>query len=271
MEVIHDKATMRAWSRRQRVAGRRVALVPTMGFLHDGHLSLVAEARARADVVVVSIYVNPGQFGPTEDLATYPRDLEGDLAKLQPLHVDAVFNPADMYVREATPVPAPAGGGATAGAGESREGDGAAPPPAPGAVAGRRPGGGRGHETWVTVERLQVGLCGASRPAFFRGVATVVAKLFNVVEPDVAVFGKKDYQQWRVLCRMVRDLDFDVEVVGAPLLREADGLAMSSRNVRLTPVQRRQVDCLILISVETPRGFLGGGRDRWVHFGWPLP
>ncbi|RLN39714.1 hypothetical protein C2845_PM01G48720 [Panicum miliaceum] len=197
-EVIRDKAAMRAWARRRRAEGKAVALVPTMGFLHDGHLSLGSVAAAAASAsgpvaVVVSIYVNPSQFAPTEDLATYPSDLAGDLRKLAATGaVAAVFCPPYLYVR--------------AGA------------------------GGSGHETWIRVERLEKGLCGSSRPVFFRGVATVVAKLFNIVEPDIAVFGKKDYQQWRVICRMVRDLDFAIDIIGSEIVREADGLAMSSRN-----------------------------------------
>jgi pantoate--beta-alanine ligase len=181
-EVIRDKAAMRAWSRRRRAEGKTVVLVPTMGFLHEGHLSLVSAAAnhsAGAPVaVVVSIYVNPSQFAPTEDLATYPSDLTGDLRKLASTGaVHAVFNPPDLYVR------------GTSGSG--------------GAAVSCLEEGGDGHETWIRVERLEMGLCGSSRPVFFRGVATVVAKLFNVVEPDVAIFGKKDYQQWRLICRMV--------------------------------------------------------------------
>ncbi len=202
MEILTDPAAMRRWTRARRAAGGRVGFVPTMGYLHEGHLSLVRRARNLADHVVVSVYVNPTQFAPGEDLDVYPRDLEGDLAKLRAEGVDAVFAPEDLYAR----------------------GDEGAPP----------------HETWVTVERLSRPLCGASRPIFFRGVATVVTKLFHIVEPDVAVFGKKDYQQWRVIRRMVRDLDMGIEVVGAPLVREPDGLAMSSRNVRLTPDERQR-------------------------------
>ncbi|XP_051207613.1 pantoate--beta-alanine ligase [Lolium perenne] len=219
-EVIRDKAAMRAWSRRRRAEGRTVVLVPTMGFLHEGHLSLVSEAAAIAGpiAVVVSIYVNPSQFAPTEDLATYPSDLAGDLRKLASTGaVHAVFNPPDLYVRGGTAV------GASAGAAVSCL-DAAV--------------GGDGHETWIRVERLEKGLCGSSRPVFFRGVATVVAKLFNIVEPDVAVFGKKDYQQWRLICRMVRDLDFAIEIIGSEIVREADGLAMSSRNVHLSREER---------------------------------
>ncbi|EFJ33502.1 hypothetical protein SELMODRAFT_84682 [Selaginella moellendorffii] len=204
MAIVREKGAMRQWSRSQRQCGQRIALVPTMGFLHQGHLSLVAEARLRADKVVVSIYVNPGQFAPGEDLDVYPRDFDSDVEKLKPLGVDIIFNPHDLYVRESP-----------------------------------EKNGESGHETWIRVENLEKSLCGGSRPLFFRGVATVVSKLLNIVEPDVVVFGKKDYQQWRVLARMVRDLDFGVEVIGCPLVREADGLAMSSRNVRLTATERK--------------------------------
>lgn len=202
MEILTHPDAMRRWTRARRAAGGRVGFVPTMGYLHEGHLSLVRRARNLADHVVASVYVNPTQFAPGEDLDVYPRDLDGDLAKLRAEGVDAVFAPEDLYARTAQ----------------------GAPP----------------HETWVTVQDLSKPLCGASRPIFFRGVATVVAKLFHIVEPDVAVFGKKDYQQWRVIRRMVRDLDMGIEVVGAPLVREPDGLAMSSRNVRLSPDERQR-------------------------------
>ncbi|CAL4928381.1 unnamed protein product [Urochloa decumbens] len=218
-EVIRDKAAMRAWARRRRAEGKAVALVPTMGFLHDGHLSLVSAAAASAGgqpvAVVVSIYVNPSQFAPTEDLATYPSDLAGDIRKLAATAaVAAVFCPPDLYAR-------PDAGAESASCLEEA-------------------GGAYGHETWIRVEHLEKGMCGSSRPVFFRGVATVVAKLFNIVEPDVAVFGKKDYQQWRVICRMVRDLDFAIEIIGSEIVREADGLAMSSRNVHLSHEEREK-------------------------------
>lgn len=221
-EVIRDKAAMRAWSRRRRAEGKAVALVPTMGFLHDGHLSLISAAVAASAgpvAVVVSIYVNPSQFAPTEDLATYPSDFAGDLRKLASTGlVAAVFYPPDLYAR----------------------GDGADRPASGGAASCLEEAGGHSHETWVRVERLEKGLCGSSRPVFFRGVATVVAKLFNIVEPDIAVFGKKDYQQWRVICRMVRDLDFAIKIIGSEIVREADGLAMSSRNVHLSREERKK-------------------------------
>lgn len=206
-KVISDKDEMRNWSRSMRAQGKRIGLVPTMGFLHAGHLSLVAQARSHSDVVAVSIYVNPVQFGPTEDLATYPSDFHGDLRKLAALPggVDVVFHPPNLYDY---------GGGAVSS--------------------------GPAHESWVRVEKLELGLCGKSRPIFFRGVATVVTKLFNIVEPDVAMFGKKDYQQWRIIQRMVRDLDFSIQVIGAEITRDNDGLAMSSRNVHLSPEEREK-------------------------------
>jgi pantoate--beta-alanine ligase len=181
-----------------RRAGRRLALVPTMGYLHAGHVSLMAEARARADVVAVSIFVNPTQFGPSEDLARYPRDLEGDLKSCARAGVDVVFHPeaAEVY------------------------------PP--------------GHQTFVEVVELSRGLCGARRPGHFRGVATVVAQLFALFRPHLAVFGEKDYQQLLVVRRLAQDLHLGVEVLGMPILREADGLAMSSRNAYLSTSERRR-------------------------------
>ena len=198
MEVLTDKGAMRAWSRARRAEGQTIAFVPTMGYLHEGHLSLVREASRLADHVVASIYVNPSQFAPNEDFETYPRDAEGDLAALRELGCGAVFTPASLY----------------------------------------GPGGSPSHTTWVQVSELSDPLCGTSRPHFFRGVATVVIKLLHIVEPDVAIFGDKDFQQRRVIERMVEELDVPVRVVGCPIVREDDGLAMSSRNVRLSAEDR---------------------------------
>ena len=196
---------MQKLARRWKRAGVTVGFVPTMGYLHDGHLSLVREARRRAGVngkVVVSIYVNPTQFAPTEDLAKYPRDLAGDWQRCHAAGVDVVFAPndADMY---------------------------------PGHATNR-------YSTYVVEENLARVMEGASRPAHFQGVTTVVAKLFNLVLPEVAVFGQKDYQQAAIIRRMVADLNFPVKIVVAPTGREPDGLAMSSRNKYLDAGQRAQ-------------------------------
>ncbi|KAF5839373.1 hypothetical protein DUNSADRAFT_944 [Dunaliella salina] len=173
--------------------------------------------RGLCDVVVASVYVNPTQFSANEDFDLYPREVEGDRAKLEEAGCCTVFEPRSLY----------------------RGGNGDASN-----VVGREGASPNAHETFVQVERLQQPLCGKSRPHFFKGVTTIVSKLFNIVEPDVAVFGRKDYQQWRVITRMVRDLDFAVEVVGMPICREADGLALSSRNARLTPEARQAALCI---------------------------
>ncbi|KAF9606313.1 hypothetical protein IFM89_024981 [Coptis chinensis] len=230
LEIITEKDKMRKWSRSMRAKGKTIGLVPTMGYLHEGHISLIKEAQKHSDVIVVSIYVNPGQFSPSEDLSTYPSDFQGDLDKLKALPVNVVFHPYNLYDYGNSDI-------------ESKNND-------PKSNDGSGGGGNDvvscvedsklGHETWVRVERLEKGMCGKSRPVFFKGVATIVTKLFNIVEPDVAIFGKKDYQQWRIICRMVRDLDFAVTIIGSEIVREADGLAMSSRNVRLLPEERNK-------------------------------
>jgi pantoate--beta-alanine ligase len=189
---------MRLVSRASRRAGQRVGFVPTMGALHEGHLSLVRAARASCDTVAASIFVNPTQFGPKEDLATYPRSYERDRELLEREGVDVLFAPA---VEEMYPA---------------------------------------GAVTWVTVEELSDKLDGRSRPGHFRGVTTVVAKLFHIVEPDAAFFGQKDAAQVAIIRRMVRDLRMPVEIVVCPIVREADGLAMSSRNAYLDVRQRKQ-------------------------------
>ncbi len=196
MQVITTKSALREAVRGWRAAGESVALVPTMGYLHAGHMALVARAKAEGGRVVTSIFVNPTQFGPNEDLSTYPRDPDRDLAMLRAAGVDAVFMPevAEVY-------------------------DPAA-------------------QTIVETTDLSRILIGKLRPGHFRGVATVVTKLFNIVQPDVACFGEKDFQQLAVIRTMVRDLDIPVRIIGVPTQREADGLAMSSRNVRLTPEDR---------------------------------
>ena len=189
-------AKMRADLDEKRARGVRIGVVPTMGALHEGHLSLVREAARRADEVVVTIFVNPTQFGPNEDFARYPRDLEGDTARATSAGATVIFAPP---VEEMYP---------------------------------------RGEQTRVSVGPLSQGMCGRSRPGHFEGVATVVSKLFNAVGPGVYVFGKKDYQQWRIVEQMARDLMFPLEVVGAPTVRESDGLALSSRNAYLDPGER---------------------------------
>ncbi|MCL1921116.1 MAG: pantoate--beta-alanine ligase [Kiritimatiellaeota bacterium] len=198
MNIFHTPHEMTAWSQAQRRSGKRIGFVPTMGYLHAGHLSLVAEAQRHADAIALSIFVNPTQFGPHEDFATYPRDEARDLALCREAGVAAVFLPAPaaMYAPDAS--------------------------------------------VSVDESALQNGLCGARRPGHFRGVCTVVAKLFNIVLPDVAVFGQKDFQQAAVIRRMVRDLNFPVTIITAPTLREPDGLAMSSRNVHLNAKERQQ-------------------------------
>ena len=208
---------MQAWSLAQRASGRRVGFVPTMGFLHEGHLSLMREAKKRADVCVVSIYVNPTQFGPKEDFSKYPRDFDRDRKLCESVGVDVIFAPSneDMY---------PAGAATT----------------------------------WVDESAVSERWEGASRPGHFRGVCTVVAKLFNIVLPDVACFGQKDAQQCAVIKRMVRDLNFPLELVICPTTREADGLAMSSRNVYLNPTERQEAlalkQSLDLAARELPAG-----------------
>lgn len=202
-EVITDKDQMRKWSRAMRSQGKTIGLVPTMGYLHEGHISLIKEAHNHTHLTVVSIYVNPGQFSPSEDLSTYPSDFHGDILKLMaiPGGVDVVFHPHNLYDygndkkgndSNSTNTDYENCGGCN---GEREKGRGVVSCVEERAV---------GHETWVKVERLEKSMCGKSRPVFFRGVATIVSKLFNIVEPDVAVFGKKDYQQWRIIQRMVR-------------------------------------------------------------------
>ncbi|KAK9943151.1 hypothetical protein M0R45_008769 [Rubus argutus] len=227
-EIIRDKDQMRKWSRAMRSQGKTIGLVPTMGYLHAGHVSLIREAHNHSDVIVVSIYVNPGQFSPSEDLFTYPSDFHGDIQKLRavPGGVDIVFNPHNLYDYGINPNYTNTSTSSSNGEGVKLES----------CVEEK----GLGHGTWVRVERLEKGMCGKSRPVFFKGVATVVTKLFNIVEPDVALFGKKDYQQLRIIQRMVRDLDFSIRVIGYEVVRESDGLAMSSRNVRLSPEEREK-------------------------------
>ncbi len=224
MIEIADPDAMRAWSRAERKSGRTIALVPTMGFLHEGHLGLIDRVRERVDRVVVSIFVNPIQFAPTEDLGAYPRDLERDRAAALARGTDCLFVPTAevMY-------PAPA-------------------------VVRVVPGSLADH------------LCGAHRPGHFEGVLTVVMKLFNIVEPDLASFGRKDLQQAVVIQRMVADLDLPIEIDVAPTVREHDGLAMSSRNAYLSEAERRVAPALARGLDAAHDAFLGGerGADRLV-------
>ncbi|KAL3645078.1 hypothetical protein CASFOL_010258 [Castilleja foliolosa] len=223
--IITSKDEMKQWSRSARSNGKTIGLVPTMGYLHDGHLTLIQESQKHTQHTVVSIYVNPGQFSPNEDLSTYPSDFVGDIQKLKDIGgVDVVFHPQNLYDY-----------GKKKNDGSVKNGE-----QEDGKTVSCVDNSGMGHETWVRVEKLEKGLCGKSRPVFFRGVATIVAKLFNIVEPDVAVFGKKDYQQWRIIQRMVRDLDFGIKVIGADLIRDKDGLAKSSRNVHLSAHERER-------------------------------
>ncbi len=197
VEIIETVRSMQARSDAWRSAGETIALVPTMGAFHEAHLSLMREGRRRADRLVVSLFVNPTQFGPGEDYDAYPRDLEADLKAAEGIGLDVLFHPlaGEMY---------PAG-----------------------------------YATSVEVEELAETLCGPSRPGHFRGVATVVAKLFQAVRPHVALFGEKDFQQLAVIRRMAADLHFEIEIVGIPIVREKDGLAMSSRNMYLSADERK--------------------------------
>lgn len=220
MHVFSSIDETREFVRAQKKAGRSLGVVPTMGALHQGHLSLVKLARARANSTVVSIFINPSQFNDPKDFDRYPRTLERDLELLAPYGVSAVFAPTDpqeMY--------------------------------------------GADFESWIALEKLPLRFEGASRPGHFRGVSTVVAMLFNLISPSVAVFGEKDFQQLRIIEQMVRDLKFDLEIIRAPIMREEGGLAMSSRNVRLSDAGRsaaRAINRGLSIAFEA---FKGGRRD----------
>lgn len=196
IEIINTIKEMQRYSDLARQEGKSVAFVPTMGFLHEGHLSLMKKGRELADILVVSIFVNPAQFGPNEDLASYPRNIKRDLELLKKEGVDIAFIPDGKEIYQ------------------------------------------KGFQTYVELKNLPNHLCGLSRPVFFRGVATVVTKLFNIVKPHFAVFGQKDFQQLLIIKQMVKDLNFDIEIIGAPIVREKDGLAMSSRNSYLSPEQK---------------------------------
>jgi pantoate--beta-alanine ligase len=197
IEIIETVQKMHARSESIRLSGKKIGLFPTLGFLHDGHLELIREVRKRADFVVMSLFVNPIQFGPNEDFEKYPRDTEGDLQKAKGAGVDMVFMP---IVKEMYP---------------------------------------EGFQSMVRVDNITEHLCGKSRPGHFEGVTTVVAKLFNITKPHMAVFGEKDFQQLAIIRRMVKDLNMDIEIIGVPTVREPDGLAMSSRNKYLNQEERK--------------------------------
>ena len=219
MKIIESIVEMQQLSLAARGAGTAIALVPTMGYLHEGHASLMREGRRIGGLLVVSIFVNPVQFGVGEDFAAYPRDLERDIKIAGACGVDLIFAPsaAAMY------------------------------PP--------------GYQTYTEVEKLTLPLCGANRPGHFRGVTTVVGKLFNIVQPHAALFGRKDYQQLAVIRRMVADLNIPVEIIGMPIVREADGLAMSSRNAYLSPTERKSALCLCRSLEAAQALYQSGERD----------
>lgn len=221
MLIIETLPLLRQQIRRLRMEGKRVALVPTMGNLHDGHMKLVDEAKARADVVVVSIFVNPMQFDRPEDLARYPRTLQEDCEKLNKRKVDLVFAPS---VKEIYP-------------------------------------NGTETHTYVDVPGLSTMLEGASRPGHFRGVSTIVSKLFNLVQPDIACFGEKYFQQLALIRKMVADMGFDIEIVGVPIMRAKDGLALSSRNGYLTAEQRKIAPGLYKVLSSIADKLQAGERD----------
>jgi len=219
MQVVRKIEEMQEISDRLRQEGKRIGFVPTMGYLHEGHLSLVRKAKDLCDSVVVSIFVNPTQFGPGEDFERYPRDEEGDKSKLEQEGVDFLFIPEirDMYLL--------------------------------------------GYQTYVDVTEVSKGLCGDFRPGHFRGVATVVAKLFNLVKPHVAIFGEKDYQQLLVIKRMAKDLNFDIKIIPGRTVREEDGIAMSSRNTYLSPEARKKATVLYRSLRKGKELFDSGERD----------
>jgi pantoate--beta-alanine ligase len=219
MEVVKEISKMKEISNLWKRKGYKVSFVPTMGFLHEAHLSLVRKAKELGDKTVVSIFVNPLQFGPKEDFKEYPRDLDRDLALLEKERVEVVFVPEteEMYPSD--------------------------------------------FQTYVEVTKLTTGLCGAFRPGHFKGVTTVVLKLFNIVNPDIAIFGEKDYQQLQVIRQMVKDLNLDIEIVAHPTVREKDGLAMSSRNLYLSSEERESANSLYKALLLAKELIKGGERD----------
>lgn len=216
MKIINNPQQMQQTMLQLKKSGKKIAFVPTMGFLHEGHASLLREARARGDVLVLSIFVNPTQFGPNEDLDCYPRNLAGDYAIAESCGTDYVFAPSarDIYPEN--------------------------------------------FQTSIRLAELPLPLCGASRPGHFDGVAVVVCKLFNIVQPDLAFFGKKDFQQLAIIRQMVTDLNMPVEIIGMPIVREKDGLALSSRNSYLSPDERKQALCLYRAIIAVRKLFASG-------------
>jgi len=200
-------------------SGKVIVLVPTMGYLHEGHLALMREGRKHGDALIVSIFVNPNQFGPAEDLQRYPRNLGRDVTLAESVGVDIVFSPEAEGMYD------------------------------------------KAFQTYVDLELLSRHLCGPSRPGHFRGVATVVAKLFNIVRPQVAIFGEKDYQQLAIIRRIVRDLNFSIKIIGVPTVREPDGLAMNSRNIYLSEDERRSAPALFESLQRARKAVAGGVRD----------
>ena len=210
---------MQSYSERLRLQGKRIAFVPTMGYFHEGHLSLMKEAKKMADCVVVSIYVNRAQFGPKEDFSKYPRDLERDLKMAESVNVVVIFYPSDDEIYPAD------------------------------------------YQTYVDVEKVTQNLCGISRPGHFRGVTTICLKLFNIVKPHIAIFGKKDFQQYITIKRMVDDLNLDLEIIGLSTVREADGLAMSSRNKYLQNNERSSA-LTLFASLKLAQKLYSGGERK---------
>lgn len=221
MQIITDILPLREQRRKWQISGKVIGFVPTMGNLHQGHLRLVEEAKKACDIVVVSVFVNPMQFGPNEDLDAYPRTLEDDISKLQSLDVDCLFTPraSDIYAR------------------------------------------GLENQTFVEVPGISYMICGASRPGHFRGVATIVCKLFNMVQPNHAFFGEKDFQQLQVIKAMVQDLSMNLKVHGVPTVRESDGLAMSSRNNYLSDKERKVAPQLYQTLTALSEQIISGRRD----------
>ena len=219
MQIINHIPDMQRWSETQRLAGKKIACVPTMGFLHEGHLSLVREGKKRGDVVVVTIFVNPMQFNQASDFDKYPRNVEQDQRMLEEVGTDVLFYPnaSEMYPEN--------------------------------------------FQTAVEVDKVSKPLCGVFRPGHFRGVTTVVAKLFNIVKPHFALFGEKDFQQCVVIQQMVRDLNFDLEIIPMPTIREADGIAMSSRNARLSESERQTSLCISRALKQAQEMVTGGERN----------